>query len=104
MTGPIERAYWLKQQAKAMVEEADELLAEHTEYGKVVEGDYILSVTETKRFDAGLAKKHLSAAKFKKILKSAPDSKMARAFLDEDDLEKTFKIGTTRSVKPVTDA
>lgn len=69
-----------------------------------VYGNYILKVTERSTFSADTANRNLPSDQLEKICISKPDSRLAKAHLDED----TYKIlcctqSLTRTVEPVKD-
>lgn len=85
---------------KALEEEKWELLNINTP-GNEVYDNVILKVTEVSRFNAATATKNLDKDVLKKVSKMTPDSKLAKAVLDEDSykilccnqsITKTIKI------------
>lgn len=68
-------------------------LADKTDEGTNVIGDYVVTRSMTTRFDDALAKKNLTPVEYNNISVLKADSKRAAALLDEDRLalcKKTF--------------
>ena len=110
MTGVTERTldriYRKKQQIKQIEQEVADLYESMGELDpdNYVAGDFILKVAVNRRFDPTQAKKALSPAEYKKILKAAPNAALARAVLDEDTFALTQKVvGVRREVVRVED-
>lgn len=102
----LARIHAKKQQIKDLEREIADLYESMGELDPdtYVAGDYILKVAVNRRFDPSQAKKALSPAEYKKILKSAPNAALARAVLDEDTFALTQKvIGVRREVVRVED-
>lgn len=97
----------VREQKKALDEmekNAKAIISENLPIGKTAFNDYIVSITETSRFNATEATRNLPADKLELISKMTPDSKLAKAHLDDE----TYKIACctqsqTISVKPVTE-
>ena len=67
-------------------------------------GNYIVKVSETRRFDPALAKRALSAKEYKSILKLVPDSKVAKALLDDELYRQCQRVyGLTKKIVLVED-
>ena len=96
----LERAFWLKAQIKDLTEEVDLILnAIGPNVGTYDGGDYTLQVTPNVRFNAAEAKKNLTPEQYASILKSAPDSKLAKAVLDpEDYIKAQATVGVVRKI------
>jgi hypothetical protein len=89
----IERAYWLKQQIKAMESEVAELL------------DYIVQVRHNRRFDAATAKRNLTPEEYAAILVPKPDSTLAKKVLGANGYAATqADYGWKKTIVPVEDA
>lgn len=99
------RVYWLRKEAKAMLDEADEILEKYTlDNRNYPAGDFIVQVTPTVRFDAATAARNLPADKYQSILILKPDSTIAKARLSEDEYKMAQKkYGQTIKIVPVTD-
>lgn len=97
------KVYLLRQEAKSLEEAADRLLDDlWLEKGEYISGDYIISVTPTVRFDPATAERNLKPDEFQKILKTVPDSRLAKAVLGEARYKTTQKTyGFTRKVTRV---
>jgi hypothetical protein len=102
----IERAYWLKQQIKAMESEVAELLdfIEDDEVD-VPAGDYIVQVRHNRRFDAATAKRNLTPEEYAAILVPKPDSTLAKKVLGANGYAATqADYGWKKTIVPVEDA
>ena len=102
----VKRAYWLREQAKALATEANEILDSLGELstGKYPAGEFIFKVTPTVRFNAAEAQQNLTPEEFTSILKPAPNAALAKALLGEERYKATQKVyGQTRKIIPVTD-
>lgn len=102
----VARAFRLKKQIEALEEERRELLDSLGELtpDKYVAGDYILVVSENKRFDEATAKRNLPPHLFEMILKRKPDSALAKAQLEADEYALCQKqFAPKREIKRVED-
>lgn len=96
----------INEQIKLLEQERDELWEQvgDLEVRDYAAGPYIVKVTETRRFDPTLAKRALSAKEYKSILKLVPDSKVAKALLDEELYKQCQRVyGLTKKIVPVED-
>lgn len=89
-----------KEELEEAIKNARATIAEHIPEGDSVEGDFKFTKYTNKRFDDGLAKKHLKPKVYDSITVVKADSAKAKALLSEEDFEqckKTFgsvvKIG-----------
>lgn len=57
-----------------------------------IDEDYYIEVVPNRRFDARLAKSLLSDEEYAKILKTAPDSTLARSVLSPQDYEVLMAV------------
>ena len=73
------RIYALRAQIKALEAEVKELVGDlpARPVGDYVEGDYLIKVSRTVRFDAATAKRNLTEEQFASILKPTPNSDLA---------------------------
>lgn len=98
----VNRARLLKEQAKSLEEEAQEILESlgdlpYGTYGTT--NGYALQITPTLRFDAAEAHRNLEPEEFQSILKAKPDAALAKALLGEDRYKATQKLhGVTRKI------
>lgn len=101
----LDRARMLKAEAKALTEEADEILADlGAEADQYIGGDYVLNVYPNRRFDAGLARKNLPPERYAAILKEAPNSALAKAVLTEEEYAASQRVnGLVRRIEKLGD-
>lgn len=102
----VARIARINEQIKLLEQERDDLWEDlgDLEVRDYAAGDYILKVTENRRFDPSLAKKALPATKYKKILKAKPDTALAKAVLEEDEFAACQRVlGVRRQIVPVED-
>lgn len=99
------RVYWLRKEAKALLEQADEILNKYVlENRDYPAGDFIVKVSETVRFDAATAKRNLPEDKYQSILRLRPDTTAAKAVLSDDEYRLAQKkYGQTIKIVPVDD-
>lgn len=99
------RVYWLRKEAKAMEDEAKEILDKYQlDNRDYPAGDFIVKVTPTVRFDPATAKRNLPTDKYESILRLKPDTTAAKALLTEDEYKMAQKEhGQTIKIVPVTD-
>lgn len=100
------RVFLLRKQAKALEEEAKEILERYTfERDEAFSaGDFIVRVNRTRRFDPALAKKVLTADEYAATLVTQPDSTLAKRVLPQNVYESTQKeYGWTVKVEEVRD-
>lgn len=105
MERTIGRIAELNAEIKAMQAEVEDLystLPQSSVPGKYNAGDYILTVTPTRRFDAKQAEKVLSVAKYKKILVPKVDSAQAKKVLTGDEYTACQAVtGNRRTISKV---
>lgn len=102
----LERIYRKKKQIKQIEQEVEDLYESMGELDpdNYVAGDYIFKLSANRKFDPTTAKKVLTPAEYKKVLKSVPNAALARAVLDEDTFAMTQKVvGVRREVVRVED-
>lgn len=99
----IDRAYWLKQQIKALESEVADLLNFVVdEEVDVPAGDYIVQVRHNRRFDAATAKRNLTAEQYASILVAKPDSTVAKRVLSTGDyVAAQADYGWKKTIVPV---
>ena len=90
----VARIYALRASIKEAEAEVKDLVASLGDLpeGSYVAGDYLVKATPTKRFDPATAKRNLTDREFKGILKSVPDSALAKAKLDEETYALCQKV------------
>lgn len=102
----VNRARLLREQAKSLEIEAQEILESlgdlpYGTYGTT--NGYALQLTPTLRFDAAEAHKNLTPDEFESILRQKPDAAVAKALLGER-FKVTQKLhGVTRKIIRVED-
>jgi hypothetical protein len=90
------RVHRLRQQAKALEEEADRLLDSlNLGLGQYISGEFIIKISPTVRFDAGTAERNLSPEEFRSILKETPNAALAKAVLGNERYRATQKTYDT---------
>lgn len=98
----VNRARLLRAQAKALEEEAQEVLDSLGDlpYGTYTTSNgFALQVTPTYRFNEAEAHRNLEPDEFKSILKEKPDAALAKVMLGEDRYKATQKLyGVTRKI------
>lgn len=97
----LDRAYMLKQQAKELVAEADEILEDlASEADKYIGGEFVLNVYPNRRFDPVTARKALPPERYSAILKEVPNAALAKAVLTEEEYEATQRVnGLVRKIE-----
>lgn len=102
----VARIYWFKQQINGLETEIERIYSSlgNLENRSYPAGKFILQVTPTVRFDPALAERVLTKKEFASILKTKPDSALAKAMLGPDTYKATQKVyGQTRKIIPVED-
>lgn len=93
------RVYTLRKAAKAMLEEADELVAAHftgRQQDTYVEGDLRVIVGRNARFNAALAKKVLTKEQYESILDIVPSGTLAKEVLPPAVYKETQKVSDNK--------
>ena len=95
----------LREQAKALTDEASELAKSlDLSVGNHPAGRYIVQVQEVKRFDAATAKRVLTPELFNAILVPKPDASLAKKMLTGYELDQCKKdYGTKVLINEVKD-
>ena len=106
----LERIYELQQKKAALDKQVKDVNAElqnlrkGLELGLQSDGDYVVDVRPSMRFDAATAKKNLDDALFQAILVSKPDSAQAKRMLTGYEYELCQRqVGVLATVKKVQD-
>lgn len=94
MSTKLQQYMEINDQIKALEKKKDELrktIGELPIGSNVIDENYRMVVTETRRFDPLLAKTMLKPEEFERILKAVPDVNLAKRELAPKDLELLYK-------------